>query len=418
MASTVRSADERCCSTAGCRAAALALATGASAGRWARCWRARPATACTAGATASSADGTAGASTASGPGPATPGAATAPAAASGAPAAGGAGGGGLRCRRWCFGRRRTATMPRTRPREPGVAAARRRRTPTIPATLAPGSQGAAPLGASGAPAAIAIPGGAPAAMSGGATAAIAGAGPGAGSGDGVAASGGGVVRTGVTGAPISPAARANSRVVPRLPSRRCRSAGAGTGGRRPADATRSATGGRGRVTGRWTRWRVTATDVSATGPGGGRRRSPAERRLRLRHGSRLGRPARPGDSTGSTRSASRTCDRAGSTSLERVPGRAPLVVRRADGDACPAAPSSARRSTARRTPSGTRSRRAPARSPGPRMLARSSSRPRTGRSRRLGLAGLPAAVTLAGDRPRASSTRGHEPGRAGPGRPP
>ena len=350
----MRSADERCCSTAGCRAAALALATGASAGRWARCWRARPATACTAGATASSADGTAGASTASGPGPATPGAATAPAAASGAPAAGGAGaaaaasGAGAAGASVAAGPATIAATlaPGSQASPPLGAAA----PPTIPATLAPGSQGAAPLGASGAPAAIAIPGGAPAAMSGGATAAIAGAGPGAGSGDGVAASGGGVVRTGVTGAPISPAARANSRVVPRLPSRRCRSAGAGTGGRRPADATRSATGGRGRVTGRWTRWRVTATDVS-------RRARPASASVTA------GR--RAVFVTGSSGSVS--VDRSpwwldrqhsmGFTYLRPSGSTSPSVYPDAHPSSSaglmvmhPAAPSSARRSSARRTP--------------------------------------------------------------------
>ena len=64
----------------------------------------------------------------------------------------------------CFGRRRCRRpCLRGRPRQRGVAAVGAAAPPTIPATLAPGQQGAAPLGASGAPAAIAIPGGAPAA---------------------------------------------------------------------------------------------------------------------------------------------------------------------------------------------------------------------------------------------------------------
>ena len=299
MASTVRSADERCCSTAGCRAAALALATGASAG---------------GGPAAGGHERRRPARPAPPPPPPTgpreprplPDRALRPPARRRRPPRhralrlrGGAGrrGAGLRRRsRWGFGRRRTRDHAATLAPEPASPPLGAAAPPTIPATLAPGSQGAAPLGASGAPAAIAIPGGAPAAMSGGATAAIAGAGPGAGSRDGVAASGGGVVRTGVTGAPISPAARANSRVVPRLPSRRCRSAGAGTGGRRPADATRSATGGRGRVTGRWTRWRVTATDVRRTGPAWRSASVSTERRAAASRSTvrcRLGLVARP-----------------------------------------------------------------------------------------------------------------------------
>jgi hypothetical protein len=110
----------------------------------------------------------------------------------------------------------------------------------------------------------------------------------------------GVIRTGVTGAAVSPATRARSRVVPRLPRRRCRSAGAGTGGRRPAGATRSATGGRGRVTVRWTRVRVTATDLS-------RRVRPVPVALQAPRAPTLPEAFRPCDSTGSTRWASRTC---------------------------------------------------------------------------------------------------------------
>ena len=406
MASTVRSADERCCSTAGCRAAALALATGASAGGWARCWRARRATACTAGATASSADGAAKASDRFRTGPCGarrgdrarrglrltgrgPGRAGAAAAASGAGAAGASDAGAVGA---SDAEPSGSAASDVRPHRHREAEPRRRRAPPHHQASPPRSLPAAwaqrrsvpPMRRPPSPSLVARPrrcreGRRQPTPALDRLRARGTESPQAGCG---------VVRTGVTGAPISPAARANSRVVPRLPSRRCRSAGAGTGGRRPADATRSATGGRGRVTGRWTRWRVTATDVR-------RRARPAssvtertscgpwvtERVLLLCVSFARSRCV--------TRPAA--LDRlhvlatGGVDLAERVPGRASLVVRRADGDA----PSSTQlRSAQQRSAHAMRHSAV-------RMLllapGRVSALAPTG-ARRLGLAGLPAVV--------------------------
>ena len=323
MASTVRSADERCCSTAGCRAAALALATGASAGEWARCWRARAATACTAGATASSADGAAGASTASGPGPATPGAATAPATASGAPAAGGRRGGGLRRRsRRGFGRRRTCDhCGDTGPGEPSLAVARRRRTTDHPRharSRQPGRGAARCLRCAGRhrhPWWRAR---------------------------GHVGRGDGSHRRRWTGRGFRGRSRRKRRRG--RPDRRPRRSHLARGtGQQPGGSPvpqpslqvgrgrhrRSATGGRDALGNRWPRSGHRALDALARDRHG--RQSPGaagvvgdgrRSRLRLRRGRPSARSS-PGGSTGSTRSASRTCDRRGRPRRACTPTRSP-----------------------------------------------------------------------------------------------